>query len=63
MQSVRSLAVIETVDSAKLADRLQTAVASLEPPRTAATSQHCDTLAQIMHRHEPPLTAEYTNRW
>jgi len=35
VNGVRSLAVIETVDSAKLADKLQTAVAGLEPPRAA----------------------------
>ena len=35
VQSVPSLAVVETVDSAKLADKLQIATASLRPPRDA----------------------------
>ena len=33
VQGVRNLAVVETLDSSKLADRLQTAVAAVEPPR------------------------------
>ena len=36
VQGVRSLAAVETVDTAKLADRLQTAVAGLEPPRATS---------------------------
>ena len=34
VEGVRSLAVVETVDTAKLATRLQNAVAGLSPPRT-----------------------------